>query len=116
MVLRITDSEEDFGITSYKVSLAAFAMKEYHPMIATTQWDRVYIDCNEKTPRGIIKQLIDTTKVIPVFDKSNVTPRVLQLLCEVAPDQTAALKSAYMKGAEAFNAVISDLEERRWGI
>ena len=44
MVLRVTDSNEDFGIGTIVVSLEHFGMKEYHPLIASKQWTCVYLD------------------------------------------------------------------------
>lgn len=114
MILRITDSTEDFGISTYVVSLKNFARKEYHPMIAATKWDRVYIECTDETPRGIIRQLIDTVKVIPVYDKDNVTPKVLTLLCEIAPDYNVQLRSTYMSGKQEFRKLLDSLEEFKW--
>lgn len=114
MVLRITNSEEDFGITVHKISLANFAQKEYHPMLAVTKWDKVYIDLCEETPRGIIKQLLRKCQIIPVFDRENVTPRVLQLLCEIIPDESAKLRQSFMKGQDIFKACLDEMEVKYW--
>lgn len=114
MVLRVTDSNEDFGIGTIVVSLEHFGMKEYHPLIASKQWTCVYLDLTEKTPRGKVTQLLQRTKIIPVFDKDNVTPRVLQLLCEIVPDYTGKLRSSYVNDKETFNTIIDRLITERW--
>lgn len=112
MVLRITDSKEDFGIATYKIPLDAFGRKEYHPLLAAKIWDKVYIDLNDNTPRGYIKQLVRRTQVIPVFDDNNVTPRVMSLLCEVCPDDTSRIRVAFMNGPEQMNKLVAELKER----
>ena len=114
MILRITDSKEDFGDDTYVVSFNNFVSKEFHPMIACTEWSKIYIDCTDNTPRGIIRQLANRRVVIPIYDRENITPKVLQLLCEVAPDHVVKLRSSYMEGKEALAEVLTFLHRERW--
>lgn len=114
MVLRITNSTADFGITEQIVTLENFANKVYHPMIAATTWDKVYIDVTDETPRGYIMQLIKRSRVIPVFNKEEVTPRMLQVLCEILPDEAARLRATYMKDKWDFRKLIDELFEEYW--
>lgn len=114
MILRITDSKEDFGITTYVISLENFGRKEYHPLLASRIWDCVYIDLNEDTPRGIIKQLVKRTKIIPIFDINNVTPRVMQVLCEICPDYTGQIRVAYSNNKEELTKLLMQIKNERW--
>lgn len=112
MILKVTDSQLEFGINVYKLSLFNFGQKEYHPFIATQKWDRVEIDLTDDTPRGYIKQLIQNTVVVPKFDIDNVTPRVMQLLCEVTPDNAAKLRATYLKDKIAFKELVNELSKQ----
>lgn len=109
MILKVTNSQEEFGINTYKLSLFDFSQKEYHPFIATQEWDRVEIDLNEDTPKGIIRQLTQNIRVVPIFDKENITVKVMQLLCELLPDYSANLRSLYLKNKEGFNDFINEI-------
>ena len=116
MILRITDSAEDFGLNVYKVSVENFANKLYHPMIATTKWEVVYIDVVDNLPRGFILELIKKARVLPVFDKNNVSLKMLQILCEILPDESARMKSTYMQNKEEFIKLMEQFEEEYWRI
>ena len=109
MILKITDNPKELGINVYTLSLFDFGQKAYHPFIATQSWDRVEIDLTDDTPRGYIKQLIRNTVVIPKFDKDNVTPKVMQLLCEVVPDSAPKLRATYMRDKKSFYNLVGEL-------
>lgn len=113
MVLRITNSTEDLGISVCKVSLTNFTDKTYHPMLATTKWDRVYIDICDETPRGIIMQLVPRARVIPVI-LGEVTPKMLQVLCEILPDEASKLRYTYMKDKSEFRHLLDIFREEYW--
>ena len=109
MNLRITDSNEDYGIDTYKLSIEDFSCKEFHPMIATTKWQHIYIDLTDKTLRGIIRQLLPICKVTPVFDRSSVTVRTVQLLCEIYQDEASKLRSLFMEDQSKFFELVDEL-------
>ncbi|MCI9050730.1 MAG: hypothetical protein HFI05_02210 [Lachnospiraceae bacterium] len=112
MILKITDSNEDYSMNIYKLSLFEFGQKEYHPFIATQKWDIVEIDLNENTPRGIIRQLVKNVIVRPIFDKTNITVRVMQLLCEIVPDSAGELRASFLKDKTKFYVIVKELSER----
>lgn len=109
MDLRITNSSKDYGMQAYKISLYDFGCKEYHPFIITNKWDRIFIDLCDETPKGIIRQLLQLSVVKPIFDRSNITAKVMQLLCECFPDEAPKLRAAYIKDKEAFNNLINEI-------
>ena len=116
MILRITDSNEDFGDDTYKVSLENFSNKVYHPMIATTKWDVVYVDITDKTPRGILMQVIKNARVVPVMDKNTVSMKMVQVLCEILPDEAFRLRTVYRQGKWEFIKFLEQLEEEYWRV
>ena len=81
MDLRITNSSKDYGMQVYKISLYDFGCKEYHPFIITNKWDRIFIDLCDETPKGIIRQLLQLSVVKPIFDRSNISAKVMQPFC-----------------------------------
>lgn len=112
MILKVTDNNVDYGMNIYKMSLFDFGQKEYHPFIATQEWEKIEIDLNENTPRGIIRQLIKNMTVIPIFDKSNISVRVMQLLCEIVPDSAGELRASFLKDKPKFYKLVKDLSKR----
>lgn len=113
MVLRITDSSEDFETMDYKVSLDNFANKMFHPMIAATEWEKVYIDVNSKTPRGFIYQLVKRgTIIIPILTEiDEISTKALTVLFEIFPDNVVELQENYKKGAASLSDYVSTLVE-----
>ena len=116
MVLRITNNDKEYDNRFYyKLSLFDFSQKEYHPFIATQTWDRVDIDLCDETPGGIIGQLVSNTRVVPIFDVVNVSPKVLSILCEIVPRDRAKLRALYKSDREAFYKLLQDLvSQYRW--
>ena len=111
MILKITNSEEIYGLDVYKISLKNFGLKQFHPYIASQHWDLVEVDLCEETPRGYLKQLLPTTRIVPIFNKDDVTVRVMQLLCEIAPDFAAKLRVSYIKDKTEFNKLLDEVAE-----
>ena len=114
MVLRITNNVQDYDDTTHCITLSQFGQKSYHPYIASKVWDKVYIDCTDETPRGFIKQLLKRSKVIPVFDVKNLTQRSIQILCEIVPDQSAALRIAFTKRDGSLEKLLEELRHTYW--
>lgn len=114
MKLVIVDGEEDVDeLGVFTMRMDEFAMKECQPFIATQKWDEVRIDLTEKTPLGIIRQVIRSHKVIPRFDKENITLRVMKLLCEVCVDESAKLRALYASDIDSFYTFVQELGDRR---
>ncbi len=111
MVLRITDSPEDFGITDFKIPLNEFGDKMFHPMIATTKWEKVYIDVNARTPRGFIYQLVKRgTKIVPnLTEGDSISMKALSVLFEIFPDSVSSLQESYLKGAACLREYVNSL-------
>lgn len=116
MKLVIVDGEpeaEELGV--YVLTMQQFAMKEYHPFLATQEWDEVQIDFTENTPLGVIRQLIRTSKVIPRIDLEHITLRTMKLLCEICVDESAKLRHLYNTNADAFKEYVKELGAlRKW--
>lgn len=109
MDLRITN-EQGTDLSSCYVTFHELQLKEFHPFIATTRWDQVYIDVNQDTPRGIIRQMRFN---VPVHVKMNdeVTPNMLSVLCEIFRDEAAALRTYFRTDKDKFKAEINRLVE-----
>lgn len=117
MILRVTNSDVDYGSETYKISLMDFGCKEYHPFIASNKWEKVYIDITEDTPKGIIRQVIPMLPICPVLDTDNISKRMLFLLCEVFNDEAYELVSLYTTDFSKFKErVINLIKERNANI
>lgn len=96
MILRITNRTDELtSLDTYTLTLYDFKNREFHPFIATNPWEKVVIDLCEETPSGYIRQLLRLTRVIPVFDWDNVTPKVFNLLCEIYRQEYVQLRKVY---------------------
>lgn len=112
MILRITDSSKEFGIGVHRISLKEFANKIYHPMIATTNWEEVYIDVCEQTPSGYIHPLIKKgVKVIPVLVGSGTTVKEFKILTEIFPNDIPKLRDCFLKDKSKLKELILILVE-----
>lgn len=109
MDIRITNNNVDYGMSVYKMTLQEFGCKEYHPFIIVNKWDNIYIDLNDETPKGIIRQLLPLAAIRPVFSKDNVNAKVMQLLCEIYPDESAELRSSFIKDKKKFREIVEQL-------
>lgn len=109
MRLVIADDIDKRESSVYYLTTQQFAMKEYHPFLAVQEWERVDIQLGDGIPRGIIRQLIHSSFVVPHYDENNITTNVMFLLCEIAEDDSARLRSAYGKGIDMFKKVLSDV-------
>lgn len=118
MKLRVIDGNVGVGeLGVYTMSMEQFRMKEYQPFIASNEWDEVRIDLTENTPLGIIRQIVRSYKVIPCFDRKNVSLRVMKLLCEICMDDSAKLRMLYSSDMDAFLGFVQELGNKRnwWG-
>lgn len=118
MKLRVIDGNVDVGeLGVYTLSMEQFCMKEYHPFIAANEWDEVRIDLTENTPIGIIRQIVKSYRIIPQFDKENITLRIMKLLCEICVDEAAKLRTLYASDMETFKDFVQELGDKRnwWG-
>lgn len=115
MKLRIVENKDIFSDCqpgTYILSFDQFGNKAYHPYLATQKWDEAIIEVNDKTPRGIIRQLVHSVKVIPVYDKEKITPRIMTVLCEICVDDAVRLRQLYVTDKEAFAQFLNELKER----
>lgn len=110
MRLKITEKKENLEEPDvYLLTFQEFRMKEYQPFLATQSWERVDIDLTEETPRGLIRQLVKSNCIIPHFDKENITRNVMFLLCEIAVDDAARLRSLYSKDKKLFKEAVEEI-------
>lgn len=111
MVLRITDEAVEIRDGECIMSFDEFIMPEMHPFIATTNWEMIYIDLCDKTPKGIIRQMVSTPQVVPVI-KSEMSPRIMSLLCEIFVDESAQLRAYYRTDRNAYDKLVQELIKR----
>jgi len=113
MILRIVAGEKEIGeLGTHTLTLKEFGMKEYQPFLATEKWERVDIDLTEETPRGLIRQLVKSNHIVPHFDKENITMHIMYLLCEIAVDDAARLRSLYTRDMSAFKEALEEVSKK----
>lgn len=116
MKLAIVNSPVQAGAGVYVLTSEQFAMKEYQPFLASTCWDEVRIDLGEGIPLGVIRQIIRSNKVIPCFDPTQLSLKIVKLLCEICVDESATIWKLYTSDKEALVKFLADLSKKRgWG-
>lgn len=108
MQLVVSNDDKEYGIEVYKISLSEFKSKEYHPFIATQEWESITIEVSDDTPRGVIRQLIPLAKINVILkDIDNITPIMMQVLCEIYPGYSAKLRSSYASKKLEFKQLVT---------
>lgn len=110
MVLKITD-EVAIKDSECVMTLDEFAMPEMHPFVATTNWEKIFIDLTDKTPKGILRQMKTNVKIVPVI-KAEMSPKIMSLLCEIYADEAASLRALYRTNRAAFDEMVKSLVVR----
>lgn len=113
MRLIIRDYYESDDLNDYVISLDAFRDKAYHPFIAVHKWDLIIIQVCDKTPRGIIKQLLPLGH-ISVFIENWKTLSIhqIQVLCEIFPDYAGKIKIAYARDKNGVKPLIEEINRQ----
>ena len=109
MVLRITNKPDNADLDAYTVSLSDFKSGEIHPFLATTKWEKIYVELCEDTPAGILRQVFFSAPIIPIYDRDNITNRVMLLLCEIYRNKAGELRKLYVQDRTAFIALLDSL-------
>jgi len=74
------------------------ALKLTHLVLASRQWDELFIDVVEDIPEGTLRFLPKKCNVIHVCCPEHPTLHQLHLLVELYPELDGKLRKAYMKG------------------
>jgi hypothetical protein len=82
-----------------------------HPFIASSRFDEVVIDLNDKIDIGYLQPLLKTTKVIPRV-VGEITPHAVSLLCELYRDRSAELRFTYIRSKDDFNQLIESMKKQ----
>lgn len=117
MKLRVVTGEKEVfdDVDTYTLTTKELGEPCYYPFLATQEWEQADIDLTEETPRGVVRQLVSSTRVIPHFDKDNITPHVMYLLGEIAADDATQLRSLYLSDTQRFPGFVAELEKRyKW--
>lgn len=113
MNLIITEKERDSTLGEYALTFKQFADKSYHPFLAANKWDTMQVELNDNTPLGLIRQVSTVKKIVPIFDKENITPKVLSLLCEILPECAGTLRRSYSMDREDFQKQLNEISSMR---
>ena len=109
MILRLTNKEVEPRMDTVVIKLSELTNRAIHPYIATTNWEKVYCDLSDDTPKGILKQVVYRHKVTPVFDTESENMCIMQLLCEIYPDNAARLRQSFITNKEEYRKIVTEL-------
>lgn len=82
-----------------------------HPFIASSKFDEVIVDLNDKINIGYLQPLMKTTKVIPRV-VGEMTAHSVSLLCELYKDRAAELRITFIKDKEGFAKLIENMKKQ----
>lgn len=112
LIIKDNNYESD-SLDDYVISLEDFGDKAFHPYIASHKWELVVLQVNDKTPKGIIKQLLPVAGVsVDVEDWNSLSVHQIQVLCEVFPDYAFRIKAAYGNGSDAVRQLIEAINRK----
>ena len=98
MRLYITeDSVSELDNDIYTLTPEQFSQPQYHPFIASNQWDGIDIDITESIPTGLLKQVLPNTIITPHVDFDNFTTKCMLLVCEIYTDDSPKIRSLYQR-------------------
>ena len=104
MNLYITDSEVQL-IQGVHFPPSSLALKITHLILASRDWDTLFIDLEECIPEGWLRYLPTKCKEIQVCVPDTPSMHQLHLLIELFPHLDGTLRKAYLKG-ENINALL----------
>ncbi len=111
MKLYVTDRVMDVGLDCIAMPIEEFIDISSHPFIASSHFDTVVIDLDDRIPHGIIGNMLGITKVIPrIIDDMTVTK--VRLLSEIYPELSAKLRVSFMRDKDGFVNVINDIKKQ----
>lgn len=113
MRLIIRDNYESEVLSDYVLSLGDFGDKAFHPYIAAQKWDLIVIQVSDKTPRGIIRQLLPIACISAYVENwSSISPHQIQILCEIFPDYAGRIKTTYATNKAGIQQLIMSINRR----
>lgn len=112
MILKITNSDSNFGINVFVMTINDFKMKEHHPFIAASKWERIEVDLCEELPGGILNQIVSNVEIVPVFDMKNITPKIIALLSEICVNDRARIRFTATREPDKLVELLESLGER----
>lgn len=109
MRLLITDEvRNEVSFDTVVMTSTEFNSIHSHPFIASSQFDVVVVDLNDKIKLEYLRPLIGTTVVVPKIN-GEISSYAVSILCEVYKDLAAQLRVTYIRDKEAFNKLIEEL-------
>ncbi len=113
MDLYVVESATGVGeLGDYVMTTEQFAMKEYHPFLATQKWDRAFIEINNKLPMGLLSQLINAYRIVPILKSLDIDLRTMKLLCEILPEKAVEMRSLFYGNRDEYKRYITVLSQR----
>ena len=99
MKLFITrEYHKEFHEDSYYLSTSFLKAKSTHFFIASNKWDLIYIEIEDSIPEGFLKSMHLVCPDIKVNIPDNVTDKTVQLLAELYPSKSGAIRRVYLSG------------------
>lgn len=78
-----------------------------HLYVASNSWDRLIVDLSEEIPENVLKYMILKCKNVEVhLPEGKLSPKCINLLCEVYPDRAGELRKANMLGKD-LNTIVT---------
>lgn len=83
-----------------------------HLVLASRDWDTLYIDVDECIPEGSLRFLSEKCRSVCAFCQEKPSMHQLHLLVELYPKLDGQLRKAYMKG-EGISGILPKMWEHR---
>lgn len=87
---------KEFHEDCYYIATSFLKMKSTHFFIASNKWESIQIDIEDCIPEGYLCSLHLVCDDIKVHLPDTVTDKTVQLLAELYPDKSGAVRKAYL--------------------
>lgn len=115
MRLIVTDRQIDnVSFDAVVMSIGEFNDICTHPYIASSNFDEVVVDLDDKVKLGHLRPVMSITKVIP-YVMDTITTHTISILSEIYPDYAAKMRYTFMRDKDGIKALINEMCEKfRW--
>lgn len=95
-IMRKTDKEFHEG--AYYIGTYYLKMKSTHFFIASNKWESIYLELEDEIPEGYLRSLHLVCSDIKVNLPEVLTDKTFQLLAELYPTHSGAIRKARLTG------------------
>lgn len=110
MRLVVTGEElNDVPINIYALTSEQLSDMSYHPFIATTNWSEVFVQVTAKTPKNILKQIIEKCPIkLFILEDEELTYSHIQIIAEINRSKALLLRNTFYNNKDGLDTLLRE--------